>query len=327
MLVLPLLVTSCSNESTTSGLERITVRGTCIPDGRGPGGQYRKASTACDDSAATNNDSESSDGNGGDGSGSTATCYGDYVRKYSDLLKAYRASGTTKSIEDWGKNHYVRSGKSEGRKVPTNCSQNDTTTSSTSDNDNETTSATMRTCYRNYVHKYTDLLKAFKASGTTKTIEDWGQAHYKNSGKKEGRQLPSSCPGSSTSSSTSTSTSSSSNTPISGGNCAAGGTPSGSPVGPDLNGSWSGTFTYYTGESFGVSAAVSHVGSRVAISTNLGLSLVGGIDGGGGMLLCSDKGHDWTTLYGGATTTSIRLADYVMSGSGLLGTNVLSLAR
>ncbi len=322
MLVLPLLVTSCSNESTTSGLERITVRGTCIPDGRGPGGQYRKASTACDDSAATNNDSESSDGNGGDGSGSTATCYGDYVRKYSDLLKAYRASGTTKSIEDWGKNHYVRSGKSEGRKVPTNCSQNDATTSSTSDNDNETTSATMRTCYRNYVHKYTDLLKAFKARGTTKTIEDWGQAHYKKSGKKEGRQLPSSCAGASASASNTTS--STSNTPIS---CSAGGTPSGSPVGPNLNGSWGGTFTYYTGTTVGVSATVSHIGSRVAISTSLGLTLVGGIDGGGGMLLCDNMRQDWTTLYGAATTTSIRLADYVMGGSGFLGTYVLALAR
>ena len=72
---------------------------------------------------------------------------------------------------------------------------------------------------------------------------------------------------------------------------------------------------------------MSHVGSRVAISTNLGLSLVGGIDGGGGMLLCSDKGHDWTTLYGGATTTSIRLADYVMGGAGVLGTDLLVLTR
>ena len=312
MLVLSLLVTSCSNESTTSGLERMTVRGTCIPDGRGPGGQYKKASTACDDSAATNNDSESSDGNGGDGSGSTATCYGDYVRKYSDLLKAYRARRTAISIEDWGKNHYVRAGKSEGRKLPTNCSQNNATTDSTNGNGSNTTSATMRTCYRNYVHKYADLLKAYRASGTTESIEDWGEAHYKKNGKKEGRLLPRGCPG---------------NTPSKRGNCSVRGTPSGSPVGPDLNGSWSGTFTHYTGASGGVSATVSHVGSRIIISTNLGLVLVGGIDSGGGMLLCDSEREDWTTLYGGATTTSIRLADYVMGGAGVLGTDLLILAR
>ena len=319
MLVLSLLLTSCSNESTTSGLERMTVRGTCIPDGRGPGGQFRKASTACDDSAATDHESESSGSsgsNGGGGStggdGSTATCYGDYVRNYSDLLKAYRASGTTISIEDWGKNHYVRTGKSEGRKLPTNCSQNNATTGSINGNDSKTTSVKMRACYRNYVHKYTDLLKAFKASGTTKTIEDWGQAHYKKSGKKEGRQLPLGCPG---------------NTPSKRGNCSVRGTPSGSPVGPDLNGNWSGSFTRYTGASSGVSATVSHVGSRVIIKTSSGLVLKGSIDDGGRMRLCDRKREDWTTLYGGATATSLRLADYVMRGSKRLGADRLVLTR
>ena len=317
MLVLSLLVTSCSNESTTSGLERMTVRGTCIPDGTGPDGQHKKASTSCDDSAATNNDSESSDGNGGDSSGSTATCYGDYVRKYSDLLKAYRARRTAISIEDWGKNHYVRAGKSEGRKLPTNCSQNNATTDSTNGNGSNTTSATMRTCYRNYVHKYADLLKAYRASGTTESIEDWGEAHYKKTGKKEGRRLPSGCPGSSTSTA-----------PVKRGNCSPGGTSSGSLVGPDLNGSWSGTFTRYTGASGGISATVSHIGSRVVISTSAGFVLVGGISNSGSMRLCDSDHEDWTTIYGGATTTSIRLADHYMDGSGVLvGTDVLVLKR
>jgi len=313
LLLLCLLVTSCSNESTTSGLERMTVRGTCIPDGRAANGQFRKASTSCDDSASANNDSDSSGSSGSNGgSSSTASCYGDYVRNYFDLLKAYRASGTTISIEEWGKNHYVRNGKSEGRKLPTNCSQNNTATSSTNSNDNETTSEKMRTCYRNYVHKHAGLLTAYQASGTTESIEDWGEAHYKKNGKKEGRLLPRGCPG---------------NTPSKRGNCSVRGTPSGSPVGPDLNGNWNGTFTRYIGASKGVSATVSHVGSRVEIRTSSGLVLKGSIDDGGRMRLCDRKREDWTTLYGGATTTSLRLADYVMRGTKRLGTDRLVLTR
>ena len=172
------------------------------------------------------------------------------------------------------------------------------------------------TCYRNYVHKYADLLKAYRASGTTESIEDWGEAHYKKSGKKEGRRLPSGCPGSSTSTA-----------PVKPGNCSPGGTSSGSLVGPDLNGSWSGTFTRYTGASSGVSATVSHVGSRVIIKTSSGLVLKGSIDDGGRMRLCDRKREDWTTLYGGATATSLRLADYVMRGSKRLGADRLVLTR
>ncbi|MDP6949356.1 MAG: hypothetical protein QF485_09940 [Arenicellales bacterium] len=174
-------------------------------------------------------------------------------------------------------------------------------------------------CYEDYVRDHADLLQTYQASGTTKSIEDWGQAHYENSGKAEGRQLPSSCPGSSTSSSTA---------PRKRGNCSAGGTPSGSPVGPDLNGSWSGTFTRYTGASGGISATVSHVGSRVEIRTSAGFALVGRISDSGSMRLCDSDRESWTTLYGGATTTSLRLADHYMDGSGvLLGTDVLVLTR
>ena len=177
-------------------------------------------------------------------------------------------------------------------------------------------------CYEDYVRDNADLLQAYQESGGTESIEDWGQAHYEGSGKAEGRQLPSSCPGSSTSTSGSTSA-----TPISGGNCSVGGTPSGSPVGPDLNGNWNGTFTRYIGASKGVSATVSHVGSRVEIRTSSGLVLKGSIDDGGRMRLCDRKREDWTTLYGGATTTSLRLADYVMRGTKRLGTDRLVLTR
>ena len=201
----------------------------------------------------------------------------------------------------------------------------DSEESASVDASTSSSNSTNSSCYEDYVRDHTDLLKAYQASGTTKSIEDWGQAHYEDSGKAEGRQLPSSCPGSSTSSNSTSSSASA--TPRKRGNCTAGGTPSGSPVGPDLNGSWSGTFTHYTGASGGISATVSHVGSQVMISTNLGLVLVGGIDSGGGMLLCDSEREDWTTLYGGATTTSIRLADYVMGGAGVLGTDVLVLTR
>ncbi len=199
-------------------------------------------------------------------------------------------------------------------------SEESASTSSSTGSSNSATSD----CYEDYVRDHADLLQAYQASGGTESIEDWGQAHYEGSGKAEGRQLPSSCPGPSTSTSTSSSTS---NTPISGGSCSVGGTPSGSPVGPDLNGSWNGTFTDYTGTTVVASATVSHVGSRVEISTSRGPDLVGGIDDSGEMRLCDGEGEDWTTLYGAATTTSLRLADYVMGRSGLLGTDLLVLTR
>ena len=81
----------------------------------------------------------------------------------------------------------------------------------------------------------------------------------------------------------------------------------------------------YTGASGGISATVSHIGSRVVISTSAGFVLVGGISNSGNMRLCDSDREDWT---GGATTTSIRLADHYMDGSGVLvGTDVLVLKR
>jgi hypothetical protein len=201
---------------------------------------------------------------------------------------------------------------------------NESEESASVDTSTNSSNSIASSCYEDYVRDHADLLQAYQASGATESIEDWGKAHYKDSGEAEGRQLPSSCPGSSTGRSTSSNTS---DTPISGGDCAVGGTPSGSPVGPDLNGSWNGTFTDYTGTTVVASATVSHVGSRVEISTSRGPDLVGGIDDSGEMRLCDGEGEDWTTLYGAATTTSLRLADYVMGGSGLLGTDALVLTR
>ena len=201
---------------------------------------------------------------------------------------------------------------------------NESEESASVDTSTNSSNSIASSCYEDYVRDHADLLQAYQASGATESIEDWGKAHYKDSGEAEGRQLPSSCPGSSTGRSTSSNTS---DTPISGGDCAVGGTPSGSPVGPDLNGNWNGTFTRYIGASKGVSATVSHVGSRVEIRTSSGLVLKGSIDDGGRMRLCDRKREDWTTLYGGATTTSLRLADYVMRGTKRLGTDRLVLTR
>jgi hypothetical protein len=55
------------------------------------------------------------------GSTSGSSCYGDYVRTYGDLLAAYNASGGGQSIETWGKSHYNAWGQVEGRSacVPT----------------------------------------------------------------------------------------------------------------------------------------------------------------------------------------------------------------
>ncbi len=202
----------------------------------------------------------------------------------------------------------------------------DSEESASVDASTSSSNSTNSSCYEDYVRDHTDLLKAYQASGTTKSIEDWGQAHYEDSGKAEGRQLPSSCPGSSTSSNSTSSSASA--TPRKRGNCSPGGTSSGSLVGPDLSGSWSGTFTRYTGASGGISAIVSHIGSRVEVSTSAGFVLVGGISNSGSMRLCDSDHEDWTTIYGGATTTSIRLADHYMDGSGVrLGTDVLVLTR
>jgi len=50
---------------------------------------------------------------------SAKSCYGDYVRKYPDLLAAYNALGGGQNINVWGKNHYNNYGQSEGRSACT----------------------------------------------------------------------------------------------------------------------------------------------------------------------------------------------------------------
>ena len=64
----------------------------------------------------------SSCGDGSTGSSSDSDrekiCYEDYVRSYPDLLSAYRASESSKTIKDWGKTHYDGSGFAEGRIAP-----------------------------------------------------------------------------------------------------------------------------------------------------------------------------------------------------------------
>ena len=74
-------------------------------------------------------------------------------------------------------------------------------------------------------------------------------------------------------------------------------------------------------------ASVSHTGTKIVIQTNLGLTWSGSIDYAGKMFLCDSKGEDWTTIFGPATRTSVRLADLVLKNSLNLGPQYLYLSR
>ena len=144
------------------------------------------------------------------------------------------------------------------------------------------------------------------------TIEEWGFYHYLHYGKDEGRRLPFSCPWVQQSTRR---------------KCRVKGTPTGDPVGPNLNGRWNSKFIRYTGTTVMGIASVSHTGTKIVIQTNLGLTWSGSIDYAGKMFLCDSKGEDWTTIFGPATRTSVRLADFVLKNSQNFGTQYLYLSR
>ena len=48
-------------------------------------------------------------------------CYGSYVRNYPDLFAIYSLSSADRSIDDWGKAHYEKYGKNEGRPFTPGC--------------------------------------------------------------------------------------------------------------------------------------------------------------------------------------------------------------
>lgn len=95
--------------------------------------------------------------------------------------------------------------------------------------------------------------------------------------------------------------------------------PASPAIGPDLNGNWSGYLhikdTGHEGHQ-NISADISHSGSSVDIITtstlDYGRRFSGTISSSGYMLVYdADRGEDWTTHYGNATTRQIDLYDYV----------------
>ena len=96
-LFVALALAACSESATDSGLER--------GDGDAVVGQPEQ-------------------GNNSPANTSTAEgtlCFARYVQNYPDLNAAYRSSGSTKSMADWGVGHYLAIGQAEGRALPAGC--------------------------------------------------------------------------------------------------------------------------------------------------------------------------------------------------------------
>ena len=105
--------------------------------------------------------------------------YEAYVDKYPDLIAQWNSYKGRKSKKSWGKWHYKKHGKKEGRTVPRGSTTTTTTTSSCN-------------VYEAYVDKYPDLLALWNSYKGRKSKSSWGKWHYKKRGKKkEGRTLPS----------------------------------------------------------------------------------------------------------------------------------------
>ena len=81
-------------------------------------------------------------------------------------------TGAGQTIEEWGKMHFLAHGQAEGRAL--SASQD----------------------YGQYVRHYSDLLEAYTKSTEVnqdknrQAIELWGQSHYQQFGKAEGRSIP-----------------------------------------------------------------------------------------------------------------------------------------
>ena len=127
--------------------------------GRGEGRTYSGLSAA-------------SCGGSDDGGGSGGDAFEGYVNKYADLLAAYNANSGGKTKSAWGEWHYCNHGRNEGR---TYSGLSDSSCSSSGD------------AFETYVNKYADLLAAYNASGGGQTKSAWGEWHYCNHGRGEGR--------------------------------------------------------------------------------------------------------------------------------------------
>ena len=109
---------------------------------------------------------------------SSGDAFEGYVNKYADLLAAYNANTQGKTKSAWGKTHYCNYGRAEGRAYSglsaSSCGGSD---SGGSGGD----------AFEGYVDKYADLLAAYNASGGGQTKSAWGEWHYCNHGRGEGR--------------------------------------------------------------------------------------------------------------------------------------------
>ena len=100
--------------------------------------------------------------------------------------------------------------------------------------------------------------------------------------------------------------------------CNGGGDDADPPVGPNLNGRWTGR--YYSAQSsdtreFPMTATIRHDGSAIRIQTSLtgvGATLSGTIEPNGEMSLIDPyDGEIWTTYFEPASTERVRVADFL----------------
>ncbi len=91
-----------------------------------------------------------------------------------------------------------------------------------------------------------------------------------------------------------------------------------SVTGPNLNGSWSGTYYFLFGmkPSQSISADIDHRGEVIiidtSISTGMAARFTGSISSNGQMTLTDNyDGETWTTFFGAASTGKVVIADYI----------------
>jgi hypothetical protein len=123
--------------------------------------------------------SAASCGGSDDGGGSGGDAFEGYVNKYADLLAAYNANSAGKTKSAWGEWHYCNYGRGEGRTYSglsaASCGGSDDGGGSGGD------------AFEGYVNKYADLLAAYNANSAGQTKSAWGEWHYCNHGRNEGR--------------------------------------------------------------------------------------------------------------------------------------------
>jgi len=93
-----------------------------------------------------------------------------YTTNQYDLRKAWESEGSGESAADWGKKHYNRSGKAEGRQ-----------TDWISDDEGAD--------WEGYTKSHKDLNDHWRSLGGDQTAAEFGESHWYNHGKGEGRTL------------------------------------------------------------------------------------------------------------------------------------------